>query len=210
MKVTSLQNKKWHILLHLCYVIVEYILVKIQSFYFNLKCTFVHKLCLDKMKKSVAPLTPSLSTILLLLFFSCQVLSGFNWLHDLQHARLLCLSLSFWVCSSSCPLSQWRHSVISSSVTLFSSCPQSSPASGYFPMIWLLALGGQSIGASISASVLPIYIWDWFPLGLTCLISLESRDFSKVFSKGNPLAPLVGMQIDTATMEDGMESPLKT
>ena len=176
---------------HLCYVTVEYILVKIQNFYFNLKCTFVHKLYLDKMKKSVAPLNPPLSTILLM--FNCQVLSGSYWLHELQHARLPCLSLTSWVCSNLCPLSQWCHSVISSSVTPFSSCPQSSPASGYFPMIWLLASGGQSIGTSISASVLPIYFWGWFPLGLTRLISLESRDFSKVFSKGNPLAPLVGM-----------------
>ena len=79
-------------------------------------------------------------------------------LHQLQHAWLPCPSLSPTVCSNSCPLSWWCHPTISSSVTLFSSCPQSFPGSGSFPMSRLLASGGQSIGASASASILPMNI----------------------------------------------------
>ena len=92
----------------------------------------------------------------------------------LQHARLPCPSLSPGVCSNSCPLSQWCYPIISSSVTCFSSCPQSFPASGYFPS------EGQNTGAS--ESVLPMNIQDWFPLGLTGLISLYSKGLSRVFS----------------------------
>ena len=88
-------------------------------------------------------------------------------------ARQASLSFSIsWVCSNPCPLSQWGHPTISSSVVPFSSCPQSFPASGSFLMSWLFASGGQSIGASASTSVLPVNIQDWFPLGLTGLISL--------------------------------------
>ena len=89
------------------------------------------------------------------------------WPHGLQHARFPCPSPSPRVCSNSCPLSQWYHPTISSSVIPFSSCLQSFPASGSFPMSWLSASGGQSIGASASASVLPVNIQGWFPLGLT-------------------------------------------
>ena len=85
-------------------------------------------------------------------------------------------------CANSCPLSWWCHLTILSSVTPFSSCPQSFPASGSFPMSWLFASGDQSIGASASASVLPMNIQDWFPLGLTSLISLQSKGLSRVFS----------------------------
>ena len=81
-----------------------------------------------------------------------------------------------WICSNSCPLSRWCDPTISSSVTHFSSCPQSFPASRSFPMSWLFASGGQSTGASASVSVLPINIQDWCPLGWTGLISLQSRD----------------------------------
>ena len=87
----------------------------------------------------------------------------------LQHARLPCPSLSSRVCSNSCPLSWWCHQTISSSVTLFSSCLQSFPASGSSPVSWLLASGSQSIRASNSASVLPVNIQGSFPLGLTGL-----------------------------------------
>ena len=94
-------------------------------------------------------------------------------------------------CSNSCPLSQWCHPTISSSVIPFSSCPQSLPES--FPMSQLFAWGGQSIGVSASASVLPMNIQDWFPLGLTGLISLLSKGLSRMqwntlFSQvgGNP------------------------
>ena len=94
--------------------------------------------------------------------------------------RLPCPSLSPGVCSNSCPLSRWCHPTISSCVTLFSSCLQSFPASGSFPVSQLLASGGQSIETSASASVLPMNIQGWFPLGLTGLISLQSKGFSSL------------------------------
>ena len=84
--------------------------------------------------------------------------------------------------SNSCPLSQWCHPTISSSVTSFSSRLQSFPASGSFPVSQFFASGGQSIGVSASASVLPMNIQDWFPLGWTCWISLQSNGLSRVFS----------------------------
>ena len=89
------------------------------------------------------------------------------------------------VCSNSCPLSLWCHPTISSSVAPFSSCLQSFPESGSFSMSWLFASDGRSIGASPSASVLPISplnIQGWFPLGLTGLISLQSKGLPRVFS----------------------------
>ena len=82
----------------------------------------------------------------------------------------------------SCPSSQWCHPAISSSVVPFSSCPQSFPASESFPMNQLLESGGQSIGVSVSISVLPMNTQDWFPLGWTGWISLQSKGLSKVFS----------------------------
>ena len=96
--------------------------------------------------------------------------------------RLPCPLPSPKVCSNSCPLSQRCHPTISSSVIAFSFCPQSFPASGAFPINRLFALGGQSIGASASASVLPMNIQGWFPLGLTGWISLLSKGLSRVFS----------------------------
>ena len=102
--------------------------------------------------------------------------------HGLQHARLLCPSLSPKASSNSCSLSQWCYLTILSTATTFSSCPQSFPASGSFPMSQLFALGGQRIGASATASVLPMNIQDWFLLGLTGLISLLSKGLSRVFS----------------------------
>ena len=120
--------------------------------------------------------------LVLLLLFSHSVLSGSLQPHGLQHARLPCPSLSPRVCSNSCPLSLWYHPTTSSSVTTFSSCPQSFPASGTFPVSQLFESCGQSIGASASASVLPMNIQDWFPLGLTSLITLLSRGLSRVFS----------------------------
>ena len=103
--------------------------------------------------------------------------------HGLQHARLPCPSPSPRACSNSCPSSQWCHPTISSSVAPFSFCLQSFPASGSFPMSRLFASSGQSIAASASASVFPMNIQDWFPLGLTCSISLQSKGLSRVFSK---------------------------
>ena len=112
-----------------------------------------------------------------------QSLSGICSLqpHGLQQTRLPCLSPSTGAYSNSCPLSQWCHLTISSSVVPFSSCPQSYPASRSFLMSQLFASGGQSIGASALAAVLPVNIQDWFPLGLTSLISLRSKGLSRVF-----------------------------
>ena len=90
-----------------------------------------------------------------------------SWLHRLQHTRLYCPLLSLGVCSNSCPLSQWCYLTISFSSTLFSFCLQSFQALRSFPVSRLFASGGQSIGSSASASVCPVNIQDWFPLGLT-------------------------------------------
>ena len=109
-------------------------------------------------------------------------MSNSLWPHGLQHTRLLCPTLSLGVSSNSCPSSRWCHPTISSSVIPFSSCPQSFPASGSFPMSQFFASGGQSIGASASASVLPMNIQGWFPLRLTGLISLQSKRLSRVLS----------------------------
>ena len=98
----------------------------------------------------------------------------------LQYARLPCPSLTPWIHSNSFPWSQWCHPTISSSIIPFSSFPQSFPASGSFPISWLFAPGDQSIGAS--ASVLPMNIQVWFPLGLTGLTSLQSKGLSRVLS----------------------------
>ena len=102
--------------------------------------------------------------------------------HWLWHTRLLFPLLPPGVCSSSCPLSWWCYLTISSSATLFSFHLQSFPASGSFPMNRLLVSGGQSIGASASAWVLPMDIQGWFPLGLTGLISLVSKGLPRVLS----------------------------
>ena len=99
-----------------------------------------------------------------------------------QHARPPCPSPTPGVHSDSCPSSQWYHPAISSSVIPLSSCPQSLPVSGSFPMSQLFAWGGQSIGISASASVLPMNTQDWSPLWWTCWISLQSKGLSRVFS----------------------------
>ena len=96
--------------------------------------------------------------------------------HEPQHSRPPCLSPTPRVYSNPCPLSWWCHPTISSSVFCFSSCPQSFPASGSFQMSQLFTSGGQSIGVSASASVLPMNTQDWFPLGWTGWISLKFRD----------------------------------
>ena len=102
--------------------------------------------------------------------------------HGLQHARLPCPSPTPGAYSNSCPLSWWCHPTILSSVIPFSSHLQSFPASGSFPMSQFFTSGGQSMGVSASASVLPVNIQGWFPLGLTGLISLQSKRLSRVFS----------------------------
>ena len=102
--------------------------------------------------------------------------------HESQHSRPPCPSPTPRVYSNSFPSSRWCHPAISSSVIPFSSCPQSLPASGSYPMSQLFTSGGQSIGVSASASVLPMNIQDWSPLGWTCWISLQSKGLSRVFS----------------------------
>ena len=102
--------------------------------------------------------------------------------HESQHSRPPCPSLTPGVYSNPCPSSGWCHPAISSSVVPFSSCPQSLPASGSFPMSQLFAWGSQSLGVSASASVLPMNTQDWSPLGWTGRISLQSKGLSKVFS----------------------------
>ena len=105
------------------------------------------------------------------------------WPQGPQHARPPCPSPTLGVYTNSCPSSQWCHPTISSSVIPFSSYLQSFPASGSFQMSQLFASGGQSIGVSTSTSVLPMNTQDWFPLGWTGWISLQSKGLSRVFSK---------------------------
>ena len=114
--------------------------------------------------------------------FSHSVVSNSLWPQGLYHSRLPCPSPNPRPCSNSYPSSWWCHPAISSSVVPFSSCLQSSPASGSFLMSQFFASGGQSIGVSASASVLPMNIQDWFPLGLTGSIFLQSKGLSRVFS----------------------------
>ena len=120
-----------------------------------------------------------ISLFYLLLLCSCSVVFDSLRPHGLQHARLRCPSLSPRACSNWCPLSWWCYPIISSSVIPFSSCLQSFPASGSFPMSQLFASDGQSIGASPSVSVFPMNIQGWFPLELTGWISLQSNHSSK-------------------------------
>ena len=114
--------------------------------------------------------------------FSSSVMSNSLQPQWRQHARLPCPSQTPGVYPNSCTLSRWCHPTISSSVIPFSSCLQSFPASGSFPMSQFFPSGGQSIRLSASASVLPMNIQDWFPLGWTGWISLQSKGLSRVFS----------------------------
>ena len=113
---------------------------------------------------------------------SRSVVSDSLWPHELQHARPSCPSPTPGVHSDSCPSSPWCHPAISSSVVPFSYCPQSLPASESFPMSQFFAWGGQSIGASALASVLPMSTQGWSPLEWTGWISLQSKGLSRVFS----------------------------
>ena len=118
--------------------------------------------------------------------FSRSVLSNSLQPHESQHVRLPCPSPIPRVYSNSCPLSQWCHPIISSSVVPFSSHLQSFPASGSFQVSHLFASGGQNIGVSASASVLPMNIQDWSPLGWTGWISLHARDSQESSPKPQP------------------------
>ena len=114
--------------------------------------------------------------------FSHSIVSDSSQPHGPQHARLPCPSPTPRVCSNSCPLSQWCHPTISSSVVPFFSYLQSLPPSGSFQMSQLFTLGGQSIGVSVSTSVLPMNTQNWSPLGWTAWMSLQSKGLSTVFS----------------------------
>ena len=114
--------------------------------------------------------------------FSRSVMSDSLWPHGLQQAKPPCPSPTHRAYSNSCPSSRWCHPTVSSSVVPFSSCSQPFPASGSFPMSQLFTSGGQSIGVSASASVLPMNTQDWSPLGWTDWISLQSKGLSRVFS----------------------------
>ena len=134
-----------------------------------------------------------------MLLFSHQVVSDSLRPRGLQHARFLCPPLSPEVCSNSCPSSWWCYITTSSSAAAFSFCPHSFPASRSFPMSRLFPSGGQSIGASASASVLPVNIQGWFALGLTGLISSLSKGLLRVLScttvwkiSDSMLSPLFG------------------
>ena len=112
--------------------------------------------------------------------FSRSVMSNSLQHHGLQHVGLPCPSPAPVACSNSCQSSWWCHPAILSSAIPFSSCLQYFPVSGSFPVSWLFSSGRKSIGVSASASVLPINIRGWFPLGLTGLISLQSKELSSL------------------------------
>ena len=114
--------------------------------------------------------------------FNHSIVSNSLQPHEPQHTRPPCPSPTPGVHPNPCPSSQWCHPTISSSVIPFSSCPQSFPASGSFPVSQLFASGGQSIGVSASTSVLPMNNQDWSPSGWTGWISLQSKGLSRVFS----------------------------
>ena len=111
--------------------------------------------------------------------------------HGSHHTRVPCPSAKPGVCSNSCPLSWWCHPTISSFVIPFSSCLQSFIASGFFPMSKFLTSGGQSIGISASASVFPMNVQDWFPLGLIHLISFQSKGLSRLFQHHSSKASIL-------------------
>ena len=138
-----------------------------SSIFISIQAVFKSSLCLHVL--------PSVQ-------FSCSVVSDSLWPHELQHARPPCPSPTPGVHPNPCPSSRWCHPTISSSVVPFSSCPQSFPASGSFQISQLFASGGQSIGISASASVLPMNVQDWSPIGWTGWISLQFKGFSRVFS----------------------------
>ena len=127
----------------------------------------------------------------LLLLFSHPIMSSSFLPHGLQHARPPCPSKSPKVCPSSCPFHQWCHPAISSSDAIFSFCPQSFPASGTLSMSQLFTSDDQNIGASASASVLPMNIQDWFPLDWLVWSPCCPRDFQESFPAPQFKAPIL-------------------
>ena len=127
--------------------------------------------------------------------FSCSVVSDSLWPYGLQHTRSPCPSPTPRVYSNLCPLSRWCHPTISSSVVPLSSHLQSSPVSGSFQMSQFFTSGGQRIGVSASASVLPMNTQDWSPLGWTGWISLQSKGLSRVFNTTVQKHQFLGAQL---------------
>ena len=158
----------------------------VNIFSHSVSCLFILLMVIFAVQKLASFIRPHLFIFIFISFawgsvhFSCSIVSNSLRPHGLQHARLPCPSPTPRACSNSCPSNQWCHPTISSSVIPFSSCLWSVPASGSFQMSQLFASGGQSIGAS--ASVLPMNIQDWSPLGWTGWISLLSKGLSRVFS----------------------------
>ena len=141
-----------------------------------------------------------------LLLFSHSVTSNSVIPWTAAHQAPLSSSVS-WNLLNSCPLSWWCYQTISSSAASVSFCLQSFPASGSFPVSRLFVSGGQSIGASASASVLPMNIQDWFPLGLTGLISLQCKGLSKVFSNTTAQNTIQEQIKDSSFLLKGTQSP---
>ena len=153
--------------------------VKYIPLYYTWKCWNQSTLTTSYLDLVISRITAKL---LLLLPFSHSVLPDSLWPYGLKHTRPPYPSPTLGVYSNSCPLSRWCHPSVPSSVIPFSSCPQSYPAWGSFLMSQPFASGGQSIGVLASTSVLLVNIQDWFPLGLTDLVSLLSKGLSRVFS----------------------------
>ena len=143
--------------------------------------TSVELIQLTTRMRSGSSLVDALCCEFSLVQFSCSVVSDSLRPHELQHARPPCPSPTPRAYPNSCPFSRWYHPTISSSLILFSSCPQSFPASGSFQMNQLSASGGQSIGVSASTSVLPKNTQDWSPLGWNGWTCLQSKGLSRVF-----------------------------
>ena len=157
------------------YLTENAVLTPAHSLFFFYSLLFCQK---ENNKKKYSPHKVKISSVQ----FSRSVVSDSLWPHGLQHARPPCPSPTLRVHSNSCPSSQWCIPTISYSVIPFSSCLQSFQASGSFPRSQLFTSGGQSIGVSTSTSVHPMNTQDWFPLGWTGWISLQSKGFSRVFS----------------------------
>ena len=181
--------RNFFLLGHSCFTMLYYFLLHSKV---NPPYIYIHSLCFGfpKMATNYQLLfstrhensSLSLESELSSVQFSRSVVSNSLQPHGLQHARPPCPSPTPGVYSNSCPLSQWCHPTLSSSVDPFFSHLQSFPASGSFPMSQLFASGGENIWVSASKSVLPMNIQDWFPLGWTGWISLQSKGLSRVFS----------------------------
>ena len=152
--------------------------------------------CSITMRGYICRRTMSFVYIFSSVLFSHSVVPDSLRPHGLQHSRPPCPSPTPRACSNTCPLGQWCHPTISSSVIPFSSCPQSIPASQSFPMNQFFASSSQSIGVSAPISVLPMNTQDWFPLGWIGCISLQSNGLSRVFSNTTvPKHQLFGTQL---------------